>query len=100
MIDEVAEELADAQKRERIGATGIGALAQKIGQRVDDADRIPRLVHARYAPHPGGQRECQQIDVCARGQAIANRLEQQVDRRVGVDPIDGVLDRYVAEALD
>jgi hypothetical protein len=83
MIDKVAEDLADAQQRERVRAAGIGSLAQKIGQWVDDADRISRLVHARYAPHPGGQRECQQTYVCAGSQAIANRLDQQVYRRVG-----------------
>ena len=82
------------------GPPALARSRKNIRQRMNDADRLSGFVQARSAPHPCGQRERQQIYLCAGSYAIANRLEQQVYRRVGVDPIDRVLDRHIAEALE
>lgn len=49
---------------------------------------------------PGGKPEAEQVDGCVRYQAVTERVEQQIYRRVGSDALELVVDRGIGEALD
>lgn len=89
----------DREQRFRVGAAGDGALAQLVGQGVLDDDGGVLLVGAADATEPGGQGEGEKVDRQIPGEAVANGVEEDVERGVGVDALDGVLDGRVGEAL-
>ena len=94
-----AEQGFDGEQRFRVGAAGDGALAQLVGQGMLDRDRCVLLVGAADATEPGGQGEGEKVDRQLPGEAVANGVEEDVERGVGVDALDGVLDGRVGEAL-
>jgi hypothetical protein len=74
--------------------------AQLFGKRVPHLDRHALLVFPTHPAHPGSQGQCEQVQRLSRSETISDRVHQDIEWRIRIDPLDCVLDCRIREALD
>lgn len=97
---EFAEQGPNRQERSRIRAALDRLRPQEVGHGVAHRDRRAPFVLAPHTPKPHRERQGKKLDARAGAQAVPDRVDQDVQRRVGVDALDRVPDRRIGEALD
>ncbi len=103
VVDQIAEQLPVADERERIVALRLRGGVQRVGQPVDDLDRLAVLVDALGVARPRRHDRDRPLDLAVVLQVVADHRQQPLGDPVGAlraQPRDRVAHLRVGEPLD